>query len=334
MSERAKLDISATSVLKIIAILAGVYLLYAIRDVLLLLFVAGILVAAFGPVIKKWSKKIGKPLAVTILVFLIIAVIAGFVSLIVPPFVNQTSQLIANIPDIISRSSFITSHLPELEKSLSSLTQNIGSITGGFISITTSVVGGIATFLTLLILTIYFLIDEQIFSRYAASVIPEDKKNDINGLIGKISTKIGEWLRGQLLLCLVIGITVYIGLSIIGVKYALALGVISGVLEVLPIVGPVFSAALAALISLAISPITALIVIVYYVLVQQFENNFLVPKIMSKAIGLPPAIIIIAILIGGKLLGVIGALLAVPISGIVYVIFQEWETVKKIATKE
>jgi predicted PurR-regulated permease PerM len=216
---------------------------------------------------------------------------------------------------------------------LGALTQSLGSITGSFISITTSVVGAVVAFFTVLFLTIYFLIDEQVFTKFLSSAIPQSKKEKVATVTNKISTKIGEWLRGQLLLCLTIGILVYIGLSIIGVKYALALAVISGVLEILPVVGPIISGVLAAIISLSISPLTALIVVVFYILLQQLENNLIVPKVMAKAVGLPPAIIIIAILIGGKLLGVVGALLAVPLIAIIYVVFQEWETIRKLVAK-
>jgi predicted PurR-regulated permease PerM len=223
--------------------------------------------------------------------------------------------------------------LPSFEKSITTLTSSLGSITSSFISITTSVVGAIITFFTVLVLAIYFLVDEQIFTKFLLSVTPDNKEQKVTALINKISNKIGEWVRGQLLLGLVIGVIVYIGLSIIGIKYALTLAVISGVLEILPIIGPIISGVLAALVGLSVSPITALIVIIFYILVQQLENNLVVPKLMAKAVGLPPAIIIIAILVGGKLLGVIGALLAVPVAAIAYVIFEEWGTIRQIIAK-
>lgn len=332
-SNRVRVDITYASILRVLVVIGITYLVFRLSDVLVLLFVAGILVAAFSPVIKKWSTKIGKTFSILILVLLIIGVIAGFISLIIPPLVAQTRQLIESLPDLVNRSSIIRSHLPSLEKSISTLSQSIGGLTTSFILFTTSVVGAVATFFMVLILSIYFLVDERIFTHFLATMIPVEKKEDVSDMINKISLKIGEWLRGQLLLGLVIGISVYIGLSIIGVKYALTLAVISGILEIFPIIGPIISGAFAALIALTISPLTALIVVVFYILLQQVENNLIVPKIMSKAIGLPPAIIIIAIIIGGKLLGILGALLAVPMSGILYVIFQDWDTIRKIFKK-
>jgi predicted PurR-regulated permease PerM len=290
------------------------------------------LAITFRPVVKNWSKAIGKPLSILSLVLILVSFIAGFIYIIIPPFVDQAKQLSSVLPDLITGSNFIRSHIPEIGKVISTITQSLGGMTGSFISFTASVFGGIVSFFTIIILTIYFLADDKIFQNFK-TLIPKNKEKDVSDLIDKITIKIGDWLRGQLLLGLIIGVCVYIGLSLIGVKYALVLAIISAVLEFIPIVGPIISGALAALISLSISPLTALIVIVFYVLLSQLENTLIVPKVMQKAIGLPPAIIIIAILIGGKLLGILGALLAVPISAILFVVIQEWVVIRKIMSR-
>lgn len=333
MIQKIKIDISVMSVLKVLAVLGGIYLLFLIREVIVLLFIVAILVITFRPVVRNWSKRIGKPLSILSLVLILLLFLAGFIYIIIPPFIEQTTQLANSLPDLITKSSYIRSHIPEIEKVISTIAQSLGGLTGGFITFTASVFGGMVSFFTIIILTIYFLADDKIFRNFR-TLIPKNRESEFANLIDKITVKIGEWLRGQLLLGLIIGVCVYIGLSLIGVKYALVLAIISGVLEFIPIIGPIISGALAALISLAISPLTAVIVVVFYVLLSQVENTLIVPKIMQKAIGLPPAIIIIAILIGGKILGILGALLAVPIAAILFVIIQEWGTVRKIASKE
>ncbi len=333
MTQKIKVDISVVSVLKILAVLGTIYLLFVIREVIVLLFIVAILVITFRPIVKSWSKAIGKPLSILSLVLILILFIAGFVYVIIPPLVEQTKQLANVIPDLLTQSSFIRAHVPEIGKGISTIAESLGGVTSSFISFTASVFGGIVSFFTIIILTIYFLADEKIFQNFRA-LIPKHKEGDAYVLMGKISIKIGDWLRGQLLLGLIIGVCVYIGLSLIGVKYALVLAIISAVLEIIPIVGPVISGALAALISLSISPLTALIVVIFYILLSQLENTLIVPKVMQKAVGLPPAIIIIAVLIGGKILGIIGALLAVPIAAILFVVVQEWGIIRKITSKE
>lgn len=333
MNQRTTVDISFSSLLRILLILGIVYILFLIQDVLILIFVASILAVAFTPIVNKWAKTIGKTWAISILVILTVAFITGFISMIVPPLATQTKQFITDLPDLINNSSFIQAHIPSFEKVLNALAQSLGGVETGVITFTSSVVSTIIAFFTVLVLAIYLLIDQQIFQRSFAALIPEDKQTDIVNLLNKISEKIGAWLRGQLLLCLIVGVITYITLLILGVKYALTLAAITAVLEVLPVFGPIIAGALATLISLSVSPISALIVAVIFILVHQIENSFLIPKIMSKAVGLPPAIIIIAILVGGKMIGLLGAVLAVPIAAIVYVIVQEWGTVRKIANR-
>lgn len=333
MGEKIKLDISIGSIVKVIVALALIYLLFLLRDVILILFITVILIAAFYPIVNKWSKKIGKTWAVLALILFFVAITVGFFYIVVPPMIEQLSQLINALPDYLKHFSLFKNYLPNFDSALSSVVSNLSGLTGGFISATTSFVGGVATFLTIIVLTAYFLIDEKVYSSFIETILPAKKNREVRGLFSKISKKVGDWLRGQIILGLVIGIITYIGLSIIGVKYALVLAVITGFLEIVPIIGPIISGTLATLIALTVSPVIALITALFYILIQQLENNIIVPKIMQKAIGLPASIIIIAVLIGGKLLGVVGALMAVPIASVVFVALQEWRTIKSIFTE-
>lgn len=332
MGERVKIDISTATLLRIALFIGAIYLIYLLRDVIALLFVVTILVAAFRPVVAKWGRKIGYKLAVASLVLIFLGVIIGFIALIVPPLMEQTKQLIDQFPEYLNRLSALRSHFPTLEAAIKSL-ENI-SFGSGVVDVTTGFVGGLVSILTIIILTVYLLLDAKLFSNLLSRLIPCERHDEAADIIDKIANKVGNWLRGQLYLGLIIGTLVFVGLTIIGVPYALALGVIAALLEFIPVIGPFISGILAALIALSISPITALIVIIYFIVLQQLENNLIVPKIMQKAIGLPPAIIIITIIISSKLFGIIGAILAVPISGIIYVIYKDWNTIKRILRNE
>lgn len=329
MNNRVKIDISVVSVIKVVLTLGAIYLLFLIRDVLVMVLVSLILVAALQPILVSWSKVIGKGFAILAITLLVIGVIAGFIYLIIPPLIQETIQLIENFPTLVQKYDLIKDHLPSLDSALSSLANNFSNITSRFISITAGVFGGLITFITILVLTIYMLIDEKFFANLAASLIPAQKKELVAGIFAKIALKVGNWVRAQLLLGLIIGLLSFIGLTIMGVPYALTLAVIAGVLEIIPAIGPIIAGFIATLVALTVSPVIALIVAIFYILLQQIENHLIVPKIMQKAIGLPPAIIIIAVLIGGKLLGTLGFLLAVPITAIAYVAFQEKDNIKK-----
>lgn len=330
MEQKIKIDVPFSTMVKIVLALLLFYLFYKIRDVLSILLVVMILVAALRPTVNKWAKKIGRTFSVLILLAILIGVLGVFIYMIVPPMIDQLSQLINNFPEYIRKFAVLRSQLPYVEKITSTMAQSLGSYAGDFVSFTTSFFGGLFTFLTIIVLTIYFLIDDHIFTGAIKALVPADRRDEVVEVVNKLSDKVGDWLRGQLLLGLIIGVIVYVGLSIIRVPYALTLAVLAGFLEIIPVLGPIISGLVAALVSLSIHPITAVIVVVFYIILQQVEGNLIVPKVMQKAIGLPPAILIIAMLIGGKLMGLVGAVLALPVTGMIYVMFQEWDTIKDI----
>ena len=307
--------------------------LYWVRSVLLLVFISLILAAAFQPVVHSWSKKVGKTIAVLFLLAIFIFLVAGFFFLVVPLLVEQIRQLIEQLPVYIDKIQAFRTHTPSIQRWIDSASGTLSSTVGNVVNLTVSFVGGLISFFTIIILTVYFLLDEKAFSSLGQNVISEEKISDAIMVIKKVSVKLGNWLRGQMLLGLIIAILVYVGLTIMDVPYALTIAVISGVLEIIPIVGPFISGTIATLIAYPVSPVLAIIVIIFYLIVQQIENNLLVPKIMQKAIGLPPAIIIVGILVFGNLLGTVGALLAVPILGIIHVLFEERLAIKAIFTK-
>jgi len=333
MDQKVKIDISMRAVFKVLLALLIAWLAYMLRDVILIVFLALILAAAAHPVVENWGKKIGKGFAIFAILIIILLVLAGFVWLIVPPFVSEIKLLASNLPEYADRFALLRSNMPIIEKAINTLTSSIGSITGGLVAATTSVLSGIVTFFTVIILMIYILADQKVLTDLLHAFVPAQKREDTRIIIEKLSEKIGAWFRGQLTLMFIIGILSYVGLRIIGLKYALVLAVVSGLFEIVPVIGPIAAGVLSALVALAISPIAAIIVLVFYVILQQTENAVIVPKIMQKAVGLPAPIILIAILIGGKLLGIIGALLAVPVAASFYVIFREWETIKRILSR-
>ena len=145
----------------------------------------------------------------------------------------------------------------------------------------------------------------------------------VRNLTVQIEEKLGGWFRGQLFLSLVIGVLSFIGLSILGISYALPLAVIAGVMEVIPVIGPIISAIPPILIALTISPILGLGVAIMYFVIQQLENHLLVPQVMKRAVGLNPLVVILTIAVGSRLLGFAGALLAVPIAVVIQIVATE-----------
>lgn len=336
MSEKVKFEISSWTVVKVLLIIILAALIYVVRDVVAIIFIVLVLVATFSPIIKNWQKYIGRVPSIIALFILLISVFFGAVYIIFPPLIDEVSQLAISIPTYINQTNFdsLRQYTPEIRNGLQSLSSNLGSITTNLYSFTTGLFGAVFSLLMIIVLTFYMLVEElDIKKQISAFFSEQDRENGI-GVINKIAVKVGSWFRGQMLLGLIIFVIDFIGLSIFGVPYALILALIAGLLEIIPTVGPFISGAIAVLFALTISPWKALFVAIFYMAVQLLENNFLVPKIMQKAIGISPVVIIISVIVGAKLLGVVGAVLSIPIAASLSVIIIEWSTISKIFSKE
>lgn len=336
MGEKIKFDISTWTITKFFLVAAAFYFLFLIRDIVALIFIVLILVSTFSPVVRSWQKAIGRLASILLLIIAIVAILAGIFYIIIPPLVSQIAELANSLPEYIATTNFdgLRKYTPEIKNGLESLSSNIGSVTTNIYAFTAGLIGGVFTLLMIFVLTFYILLEEDEVKKFICSIFAPQHKDAAVGVINKITSKIGSWFRGQLLLGMAIFVIDYIGLSIIGVPYALVLALIAGILEIIPTVGPIIAGITAALFALTISPWKALFVLIYYFAVQIVENNILVPKIMQKAVGISPAIIIIAILIGAKLMGIVGAILAIPVAATLSVIIFERHTISKIFSKE
>jgi len=184
--------------------------------------------------------------------------------------------------------------------------------------------GGVITLLIIAVLSFYMVVEDDAAKRLFRHLAPADKQEHISGLIQKMQEKIGAWLRGELVLMFIIGLVTYIGLVVLGVEYALVLAIIAGVSEIVPYAGPIIATVPAVAIAFTQSPILGLMVLVLYFLIQQLENNFLVPKVMQKATGLNPVISLVVLLIGFKVGGVMGAVLAIPVTTMIAVFLSDY----------
>jgi predicted PurR-regulated permease PerM len=184
-------------------------------------------------------------------------------------------------------------------------------------------VGGVFGMLTILILAFYFLVDSDSLVRSFVRLFPWRERARVEDACRRVSVKVSAWLGGQLLLAGIIGSSAAVGLWLIGVPYFYVLALIAAIGEMIPVVGPVLAAIPAIAVALSVSPTTALVVAVFFLIQQQLENHVLVPKVMERQVGVSAVTVIVALLLGGSLLGIVGALLAVPTAAILLVLFEE-----------
>lgn len=334
MQNKITFEISVLTIAKIIGAILLVWFLYAIREIIVMFFVVLVIVAAVGPLVDKMSKYIPRLLAIIFLFILFLGILTAIGFLLIPPIVEQIKLLAINLPTFINRFDPIYKSvkdiLPNYQDNLLNASSQLGNLTLGFYSTTVGVIGGFVYLFTTLILAVYMLVEKNSIRNLLHQIIPTGHKEVFFGIIRKISYKMGSWLRGQILLIFIIGILDGIALYVLGIPYALTLAVWGGLTEVIPYVGPWLGLIPALIIALAISPWKALFILIAYVLIQQLEGQFLVPKIIGKAVGLSPVIIILSLLAGAKIMGILGMLIAIPVAATLSVIVQEWPEIKKI----
>lgn len=314
---RQKIDISHRTIIFFVLFLVSLWVIYLIRDLLIILFVSVIFVSALSPLVKFLVKlKLPKALSIAVAYIIIVAVVVGIFISILPPLIEQSTKLITSAPSLIAQFFNITN----IDKSVFS--SEVTSISKNLFSITLSLFDNFLTIVFVLVLTFYMLLDQENLETHIASLF-KTKEERVRGSIVKIEEKLGAWLQGQLILSLVIGILSYIGLMMLNIPYALPLAMIAGILEVIPVIGPIISALPAILVALTISPLLSAVVAVMYLVIQQMENHLIVPQVMKRAVGLNPLVVILAIAIGGRLLGIAGALLAVPMAVVIQILATE-----------
>lgn len=334
MENRMKIDISTSAIIKIILAVFGIWFLFAIREIVVLFFIVLVIVAAFSPLVDKMEKYLPRFIVLIILSIILLGFLTGVGFLIIPPIVNQIGQIALNLPNILNHYAPVVQNIQtsvnQYQDNLLNFSSQLGGFTSGIYASTVNFIGGVVAFVTILVLSFYLLLEKDAIQKSFSQITPTEHQERIFALIGKITTKMGNWLRGQGVLMIFVGVLDGIILLILGVPYALTLAVWGGLVEVIPYIGPWLGLVPALIIAYTISPLTALLVLIAYILIQQLEGNILIPKIMGKAVGLSPVIIILSLLIGAKLMGILGVLISVPFAAALSVIVQEWSEIKKL----
>ena len=323
--EAKKIDISTGIIYKTILILLAVWFLYVVRDIIALLFISVIIVSAIDPAID-WMqrKKIPRPLGVVIIYILIFSVIGLSVSFLIPPLVKQFGEFGQKLPEDLQKLENLFQSAGNYFQGqnidfssvniLGSLSKGMNNISSNIFTTTIGVFSGFVSTIVVLVIVFYMAVKEDGIKKSILSIVPQKQKEYATTLIDRIKIMIGRWLQGQIILMLIIFLLDFIGLSIIGVPYALSLAIFAGLMEIVPYIGPIISAIPGIILGLFISPLTAVVVTLLYIIVQQFENYVVVPQVMKRAVQLNPVIIILALLVGLKLGGVLGAILAIPVA--------------------
>jgi predicted PurR-regulated permease PerM len=328
----------ATLVLVFVAL--SFWLIYRFNQVIFMLFIAIVLGTVIRPVVG-WLHRRGLPrMAGVILVyFLLLTLLVGFLLLLFPLIIEQGTTLSTAVPGyyqtlrewvgdspnqlIVHLSKFIPAMLPDMKPQQQTGEEMLASAGQAF-GYLASASKGIFLTTAILLLAFHWTLDGPRTLQSLLSLLPSAKRESIGELISAMETKIGFYLAGQAVLCLVIGIMALIAYLLIGLPNALVLALIAGLLEAVPMVGPLLGAIPAALIALSIAPSKLVWVIVATLVIQQLENSLLVPRVMRKAVGVNPFVSLLAIFAFGSLFGIAGALMAIPLAAMIQLLLNQF----------
>jgi predicted PurR-regulated permease PerM len=313
---------------------------FLIRDILLLIYVSGLLAMGFSPIVRLIERQKVLPigtrrfprwLAILVLYVVILGTVVGIAAMILPPLVDQAQALWKALPGMFERGEdfliargVLTERLTWRQAVEQAPLPGGGEAVGTIFTAISGVIGGLFGLVTILILTFYFLVEAGQLRRTLLGLFHRDERTRVAIASREITVKVSAWLGGQLLLAAIIGATSAIGLWLLGIPFFYVLALISAVGELIPVVGPILAAIPAIAVAGSVSFQKVLLVTIFFVLQQQFENHVLVPKVMERQVGVSAVTVILALLIGGKLMGITGAILAVPTAAILQVVFAEW----------
>ena len=311
--------------------------LWEVRDALMLVYISALVAIGLSPVVNAIERKrlmrqrVPRWAAILVIYLFIIGVIVGITILVVPPIVMQARELGMELPRLLHQGQqwlmnrgLLTREISAQEAVQQTATSSGAQDTIGLlVNAVWGFVGGVFGVITILVLAFYLLVDSGGLVSVFVRLFPRDKRVQVQDACRRVTAKVSAWLGGQLLLAGIIGSTAALGLFLMGVPFFYVLALISAVGEMIPIVGPILSAVPAVAVALSVKPTLALAVIAFFFAQQQLENHILVPRIMQRQVGISAVFVIVALLIGGSLLGVIGAILAVPTAAILQVLFEE-----------
>ncbi len=327
MSERQPIEISTGIIFRTILIILALWFLYVVRDVIALLFISVLIVALIEPAVN-WMQFKGIRRGVGILlIYLLVIIFIGGISFFLAPYLSdQFKDLYKKVPEysqnINNIISGIGSYLPTEDANLASgsqdnfdnLADNFSGISEKIFATTVSFFSGIISAVVVFALVFYMTVRKDGIKNFIVAIVPKKHEEYATSLVIRIKDKIGKWMQGQIIVMLAIFIIDFIWLSILGIPYAFILALFAGLMEIIPFFGPIISAIPGVLLGFLISPWKGIIALILYIVSQQIESQVIVPQVMKRAVGLNPIVIILSLLIGLKLGGVLGAILAIPIA--------------------
>lgn len=324
--------LTTSTIVRAVLVVLGFWLLYQLLDLVIMLYGA-VLVAAIAEPVARWGARYRVPRAVSVIFFyvLVVVLVAGLVGLLVEPVAYQVRQAATGLPAGLQRLSQDVPLIPDInqqtvlravEEGLSRFGDNLAQVGSNVFAGTRSVVAGLVNFIFVFVIALYLVVEEDVLPKLVRLISPKAYEPVLLRALAEAERSVGRWLLGQVVLGVIVGMLIGVGLWLLGVPYALLLGVLAGLMELLPAIGPLLAAIPGVAVAFAQSWVLGLLAVGLYAVVGQVESHVLIPSIMRRAVGLRPLVTVVAVLLGARFLGVLGIILAVPTAAIVSIFFK------------
>jgi len=319
------LDISWGTILKIALASLCFYLIYLIRDILIWLIFALIISILFSPAVNFLRKRKVPRVLSTILIYVgVFGIFGSLIYLVAPLFVSEIQQFSQLFPQYFEKIAPPLSGLGiEAFESLENFTKAIEDwltrASANIFSAITAVFGGIFSTITIFAIAIFLSLEEKGVERVIGVLAPKKYEIYVLNLWEKSQVKISRWFGSRILLCIFVGLLTFVACYVLNIEYAVSFGLLAGILDIIPIIGPIIAGMIiVAFLFLEGLWIKALFILIIFILIQQIEGNILNPILTKKFIGIPAVLVLVALMIGGKLWGILGAVLTIPLFGIIF----------------
>lgn len=317
-----KIEISHKTVIFTVVFLIFLWFLYFIRDILLQLFVALLVMAILNPLVIKLSKfRIPRTISVLLAYLIAFGLFGVVLAGIIPALIEQTTSFVNSLPKYLDNLgiSWVLG-----EQLLTQFFSQLITLPGQILKVGVSVFSNVLSVVTVLIFTFYLLLARDKLDDQLGVFFGEEKKREIRRIIDHLEGKLGGWARAELTLMVLVGIFSFVGLTLLGIPFALPLALLAGLLEIIPTLGPILAAVPSVIIGFSISPLMGFATTSLAFLIQQVENYVFVPKVMEKSVGVSPIITLLALAIGFRLAGLVGAAISVPVVITLQVLSKEY----------
>mgnify|MGYP003393935252 CR=1 FL=1 len=340
MNNENQINITWGSLWKIFALILIGFIFFKSVSIILAVFLALIISSAFGPFVSFLVRyKIPRALGTTLLFLILISGVGSLIYIITPLLYNDLNLIIERAHSYLEVNFDVISKILGVDSSaLSDIytisLEKIGNFIpslkgeGSLIEFTGSILENIILFLTVFVISFYLLIDPEGVPRFLKDILPSRVEDKVLRVYARASKKMGHYLQSQLLISLIIGLFVFLGLYILGVKHAFLIGIVAALFEIVPFVGPIITGTIAVLIALSQSTDLALFVLIYFIGIQWMENHLLIPLLLKRTLGLHPIAAVIALLLGGNLFGFMGIILAIPATIFLQEFLEDWSSRK------